>query len=287
MFQSALNFCRQVYANALSCSVLHTKTSDGIFFSLHWNRGDALRSRWFTCEYKEDNYLKLTKTSLRTVAHNPHKQTDIIPVKKQRNAGKTNKLQDLLKQTSLDDDALRTKSSQQQLVAINSILSAIDKQPGKPYATNIEEPQKIIFSDHNFYYKYKTEKYNIFHCCYDNGKSKCPAKVVTYNYLGYYIDDKHSHKIETKNKNVTTNHIKIEDPSVRKTDFNLNDNNSVKDFKKIHIKEEKCTQDEFLEITDAIPDKVNVIEDPKEFREKIKKRLEKRLSRKVKKLNSS
>lgn len=43
--------------------------------------------------------------------------------------------------------------------------------------------------------------------------------------------------------------------------------------------------DEFLEITDEVPkNPTAVVEDPDEFRERIKKRLQKRLSRKVKKL---
>ncbi|KAM7363418.1 pre-mod(mdg4)-T [Cochliomyia hominivorax] len=188
-------------------------------------------------------------------------------------------------------------------------MEAINNNPGQPilYGSTTKGTMKLLVDGHHFRYSFRKGNYTIFQCCYKENKEECLVRVVTDQKLVYPLDGEHIHFVQATDKSVTS--VKFtpgEEPEpefVTIADQQDNEQNQQTDLEHVilniediipqpiqsNVKEENTAPNqaalefttelasEKLATTDAKPKEVVTTEDPNEFREKIKKRLQKAL----------
>lgn len=187
---------------------------------------------------------------------------------------------------------------------IYKIMEAVNNNPGQPilYASTTKGTMKLVVDGHHFRYSFRKGKYTIFQCCYKENREECNVRVVTDQKLVYPLDGEHVHFIQATDKSVTSlkfspgtdidlevanepeptvvdeaeQQISSEAQEVLDEVTPTTVENVVTQPKEINVKLEKGVSQEQMEFTNDVP-ATAAAEDPNEFREKIKKRLQKAL----------
>ncbi|XP_065372611.1 modifier of mdg4 [Calliphora vicina] len=163
---------------------------------------------------------------------------------------------------------------------------------------------KLVVDGHHFRYSFRKGKYTIFQCCYKENKEECLVRVVTDQKLVYPLDGEHIHFVQATDKSVTSVKFtpgKEPEPNVvtitevqdieptQPEHVALNIGDLIPQPIQTNVKEENTPAQETLEFTTELvmvgqksptenkSKEVTSTEDPNEFREKIKKRLQKAL----------
>lgn len=194
---------------------------------------------------------------------------------------------------------------------IDKIEEAINNHHGQPilYASTTKGTMKLIFDGHHFRYSFRKGSYTIFQCCYKEIKEECPVRVVTDQKLVFPLDGEHIHFVQATDKSVTSvkftpgeepepefvnitaaeEEKEVEEVSQNEQDHvSLNVDDIMPQPIPTNVKEENVLTRTSLEFTKEIcTDKTSEpvmddkpkepTDDPNEFREKIKKRLQKAL----------
>ncbi|XP_037808008.1 modifier of mdg4 [Lucilia sericata] len=190
---------------------------------------------------------------------------------------------------------------------VGKITEAINNHQGQPilYASTTKGTMKLVVDGHHFRYSFRKGKYTIFQCCYKENKEECLVRVVTDQKLVYPLDGEHIHFVQATDKSVTS--VKFtpgEEPEpefVTITDVQhieapvqseqehvtLNIGDLIPQPIQSNVKLENAPSQETLEFSSELSSEkspevtkskeVTPAEDPNEFREKIKKRLQKAL----------
>lgn len=184
------------------------------------------------------------------------------------------------------------------------------------YASTTKGTMKLVVDGHHFRYSFRKGMYSIFQCCYKENKEECNVRVVTDQKLVYPLDGEHVHFIQATDKSVTSikftpgQESEIEEimDAMDASDQNrpetaaeesdvvaesqkqqrVDDSNPVftaevlPQPRAINVKLEKGIEQEFTseipeEATTTPPPSATMADDANEFREKIKKRLQKAL----------
>ncbi|XP_037945156.1 modifier of mdg4-like [Teleopsis dalmanni] len=174
-----------------------------------------------------------------------------------------------------------------------------ENKPSRPvYASTTKGGMKLIYDGHHFRYSFRKGQYSIFQCCYKENKEECKVRVVSDQKRVYPLDGEHVHYMLATDKSVTSvmfepdlnndgekeakpshldliqsksdehetnvanTSVKVHNLSnVLEIEIPLNNEKESKEFIKINSQEEQS------HFTDA--------ENPVDFREKLKKRLQK------------
>ncbi|XP_073819462.1 pre-mod(mdg4)-T [Musca autumnalis] len=184
-------------------------------------------------------------------------------------------------------------------------MEAVKNNPGQPilYASTTKGTMKLEYDGHHFRYSFRKGKYTIFQCCYKESMQECNVRVVTDQKLVYPLDGEHVHFIQATDKSVTsvkfspgvdteaentnevenataeeeqTTTVELQDVVLEESTTPVYIENIVTQPKKMNVKLEKGVNQDQMEFTSETP-ATAATEDPNEFREKIKKRLQKAL----------
>lgn len=199
---------------------------------------------------------------------------------------------------------------------IHKIMAAVNNHPGEPilYASTTKGTVKLVVDGHHFRYSFRKGKYTIFQCCYKEGKEECTVRVVTDQKRVFPLDGEHVHFMQATDKSVTS--VKFapgeDSEEAERQEFLIDDavsspkiceevQNVYKDDsptvdedddvcvvlpEKVNIKQEANTSQEIIPIKADSPQVGSIVtlptstmsaEESNEFREKIKKRLQKAL----------
>uniref|UniRef100_A0A1A9WMN5 FLYWCH-type domain-containing protein n=1 Tax=Glossina brevipalpis TaxID=37001 RepID=A0A1A9WMN5_9MUSC len=87
----------------------------------------------------------------------------------------------------------------------DKIEECVNNHPGEPavYASTTKGTVKLIYEGHHFRYSFRKGKYSIFQCCYKENKEECKVRVVTDHKRVYPLDGEHVHFIQATDKSVT------------------------------------------------------------------------------------
>ncbi|KAL9893479.1 pre-mod(mdg4)-T isoform 2-T2 [Glossina fuscipes fuscipes] len=87
----------------------------------------------------------------------------------------------------------------------DKIEECVNNHPGEPavYASTTKGTVKLIYEGHHFRYSFRKGKYSIFQCCYKENKEDCKVRVVTDHKRVYPLDGEHVHFVQATDKSVT------------------------------------------------------------------------------------
>ncbi|XP_016992109.1 modifier of mdg4, partial [Drosophila rhopaloa] len=177
--------------------------------------------------------------------------------------------------------------------------ATLNEEASEPavYASTTKGGVKLIFNGHLFKFSFRKADYSVFQCCYREHGDECKVRVVCDQKRVFPYDGEHVHFMQASDKSCLPSQFmpgdsgaissltpnkdtKVEVLIKNTTKLEGSDAKEEEDFEEFEIQE----IDE-IELDEPIPEKPAVKEeevDPNDFREKIKRRLQKALQNKKK-----
>lgn len=87
------------------------------------------------------------------------------------------------------------------------------------YASTTKGTMKLVVDGHHFRYSFRKGKYTIFQCCYKENKEECLVRVVTDQKLVYPLDGEHIHFVQATDKSVTSVKFSPAEESEAETEY--------------------------------------------------------------------
>uniref|UniRef100_W8BQ28 Modifier of mdg4 n=2 Tax=Ceratitis capitata TaxID=7213 RepID=W8BQ28_CERCA len=142
---------------------------------------------------------------------------------------------------------------------------------------------KLIYEGHHFRFTFRRGTYSIFQCCYKENMQECKVRVVTDQKRVFPLDGEHVHFMQATDRSVTS--MTFEPDGQLDDDSKELEQNDTFDEYEIQVTDSVQTNQlqalefddsqEFL--TEPKDDNDAVPSDTNDFREKIKRRLQKAL----------
>ncbi|XP_052834776.1 modifier of mdg4, partial [Drosophila gunungcola] len=177
--------------------------------------------------------------------------------------------------------------------------ATLNEEASEPavYASTTKGGVKLIFNGHLFKFSFRKADYSVFQCCYREHGDECKVRVVCDQKRVFPYDGEHVHFMQASDKSCLPSQFmpgdsgaisslspnkdtKVEQLIKTTTKLESSDAKEDEDFEEFEIQE----IDE-IELDEPLPDKLPAKEeevDPNDFREKIKRRLQKALQNKKK-----
>ncbi|XP_070137269.1 modifier of mdg4, partial [Drosophila bipectinata] len=173
------------------------------------------------------------------------------------------------------------------------------------YASTTKGGVKLIFNGHLFKFSFRKADYSVFQCCYREHGEECKVRVVCDQKRVFPYDGEHAHFMQASDKScLASQFMPGESGAISSLDTSMKDSKVEQLLKKtpkleedVELEEEEHEVFEIQEIDEVdvepsleapeLPDEPPLVEaqqevDPNDFREKIKRRLQKALQNKKK-----
>ncbi|XP_036323581.1 modifier of mdg4-like [Rhagoletis pomonella] len=160
---------------------------------------------------------------------------------------------------------------------VDKVLAAVQQGPGEPalYASTTKGGMKLIYEGHHFRFTFRRGRYSIFQCCFKENMQECKVRVVTDQKRVFPLDGEHVHFMQATDKSVT---------SMTFEPAGLFDDDDSKEQEHNAAYEEGTDSTQVNESQEFLSEtnEVSTVEtadssDTNDFREKIKRRLQKAL----------
>ncbi|CAD6994040.1 modifier of mdg4 [Ceratitis capitata] len=179
----------------------------------------------------------------------------------------------------------RPKQPKKDEKLVDKVLAAVQRGHGEPalYASTTKGGMKLIYEGHHFRFTFRRGTYSIFQCCYKENMQECKVRVVTDQKRVFPLDGEHVHFMQATDRSVTS--MTFEPDGQLDDDSKELEQNDTFDEYEIQVTDSVQTNQlqalefddsqEFL--TEPKDDNDAVPSDTNDFREKIKRRLQKAL----------
>ncbi|XP_036217237.1 modifier of mdg4 isoform X2 [Bactrocera oleae] len=166
------------------------------------------------------------------------------------------------------------------------VLAAVQRGRGEPalYASTTKGGMKLIYEGHHFRFTFRRGPYSIFQCCYKENMQECKVRVVTDQKRVFPLDGEHIHFMQATDKSVTSmtfepdGHLDDEDSQEQPEQSDAFDEYELQVTDSVQTNEPRRMELDHSEEFLAEPnDDTPASSDTNDFREKIKRRLQKAL----------
>lgn len=197
-------------------------------------------------------------------------------------------------------DAIREPAKNPQTSLMDKMEEAVMKSKGKPliYVSSTKGTMKILYEGHHFKYTFRKGQFSMFQCCFKENNRECKVKVLSDQRYVYPYEGEHIHFMQAIDKSVTSEIIEPFVPKEEIDDIEIHENREASTVaprnNAVHVIDQQVVtppQFEVLHYDGAVHGEfdssnnaadTNPKENVDEFKEKIKKRLQKALMGKKK-----
>lgn len=164
---------------------------------------------------------------------------------------------------------------------VDKVIAAVRQGPGEPalYASTTKGGMKLIYEGHHFRFTFRRGRYSIFQCCFKENMQECKVRVVTDQKRVFPLDGEHVHFMQATDRSVTSMTF---EPAGLFDDEDSQEQEHNNAFEEYEVTETDPVQvnesEEFMSETNKVSTGETAdSSDTNDFREKIKRRLQKAL----------